>query len=204
MKLKFIKPALNLLMDEWNLGAKESGAPKNLCALIYLFELIEKSEYFIYYTENNRLYGFASYSKKNSKKHIVRKKLASLIRKILLKSKKIKDLAAFEKYNNSYDYIPDNLKNTFDGEILILILDKSLRGKGLVKNLLLETYKEARKNNIKNLYILTDDSCTYDIYENTGCKKIFETSISTTEYGTSKIATDECAYIYEKRLDNEN
>lgn len=45
MKLKFIKPALNLLMDEWNLGAKESGAPKNLCALIYLFELIEKSEY---------------------------------------------------------------------------------------------------------------------------------------------------------------
>ena len=44
MKIKDMKQAVDLLVNEWNLGAKESGANKKLCAWIYLMELLKETE----------------------------------------------------------------------------------------------------------------------------------------------------------------
>lgn len=189
-----------MLMEEWNLGTLESGAPHELCAFVYLLEIIEETEKFVYYRENGELLGFAGYSKKGSRKHAFRKKLAKFIRKCLYKSKKIKDKDALLSYDETYDYVPEELKDYFDGEVSILILDKKARGKGIGKKLLTDIFTLAKKDGLKNLQILTDDSCSYYIYEATGCKRVFETTIKSKEYGEDGKMYVEKAYIYEKVL----
>lgn len=52
---------------------------------------------------------------------------------------------------------------------------------------------------MKNIQILTDDSCNYAIYEKLGCKRIYEIIIENKEYASNKITKEE-AYIYEKKL----
>ncbi len=200
MLLKDIKAQVRMLMKEWNLGALESGAPHELCAFIYLLEIIEKTEKFVYYRENGELLGYAGYSKKGSRKHTFRKKLAKFIRKCLYRSKKIKDKDALLKYDETYDYVPEELKDYFDGEVSILILDKKVREKGIGKKLLTDIFTLAKQDGLKNLQILTDDSCSYYIYEATGCKCVFETTIKSKEYSETIKVREEKAYIYEKEL----
>lgn len=44
MKYNEMKQAVNLLANEWDLGKKEAGAEGNICAWIYLMDLLEESE----------------------------------------------------------------------------------------------------------------------------------------------------------------
>ena len=134
MLLKDIKAQVRMLMEEWNLGTLESGAPHELCAFIYLLEIIEETEKFVYYRENGKLLGFAGYSKNGSRKHLFRKKLAKFIREQLYKSKKIKDKDALLNYDETYDYVPEELKNYLMESYLFLYLIKKLEVKVLVKN----------------------------------------------------------------------
>lgn len=200
MKIKDMKQAVGLLEKEWNLGHKESGAPKHLCAWIYLFEILSETEQFVYYRENGKLLGFAGYSNDKSKKHILRKKFYSFIKKQLYKSKEIKYIKALHEYEDNYYYVPDELKNHFDGEVSMLIIDEKIRGKGIGKKLLLELFELAKKDKMKKLQILTDDSCSYYIYESLGCQKVYETVVENKEYGKLGNVTQEAAYIYEKIL----
>ena len=200
MTIRDMKQAVRLLENEWDLGEKESGAPRHLCAWLYLMEILEETEQFVYYRENGKLLGFAGYSNDKSKKHYFRKKFYGFIKKLLYKSKEIKDVNALKEYEDNYYYVPDELKNYFDGEISMLILDKSLRGKGIGKKMLKQIFGLAKKDNMKNLQILTDESCSYFIYEALGCKKIYETVVENKEYGKLGSITTEKAYIYEKVL----
>lgn len=200
MKIKDMKQAVELFINEWDLGEKESGASRKLCAWIYLMEILEETEQFVYYRENGKMLGFAGYSNENSRKHLIKKKLYHFIKNQLYKSKEIKDLNALKEYEDNYYYVPQELKNYFDGEISMLILDKSCRGKGIGKKLLLEVFELAKKDKMKNLQILTDESCSYGIYEKLGCKKIYETIVENKEYGKLGNVLTERAFIYEKKL----
>lgn len=200
MTIKDMKQAVKLLENEWDLGEKESGASRHLCAWIYLMEILEETEQFVYYKEKGKLLGFAGYSNDKSKKHIFRKKFYGFIKRQLYKSKEIKDLNALIEYEDNYYYVPDELKNYFDGEVSMLIIDKTLRGKGIGKRMLSQIFELAKKDNMKNLQILTDESCSYYIYESLGCKKVYETIIENKEYGKLGNITKEKAYIYEKVL----
>ena len=200
MKIKDMKQAVKLLVNEWNLGEKESGASRKLCAWIYLMEILEETEQFVYYRENGKMLGFAGYSNEKSKKHLLKKKFYNFIKKQLYKSKEIKDLNALKEYEDNYYYVPDELKDYFDGEVSMLILDKNCRGKGIGKKLLLEVFELAKKDQMKNLQILTDESCSYGIYEKLGCKKIYETIVENKEYGKLGNILTEKAFIYEKKL----
>lgn len=200
MTIKDMKQAVKLLENEWDLGEKESGASRHLCAWIYLMEILEESEQLVYYRENGKLLGFAGYSKNNSKRHLFKKRFYTFIKKQLYKSKEIKDINALKEYENNYYYVPDELKDYFDGEVSMLIIDKSLRGKGIGKKMLSEIFELAKKDNMKNLQILTDESCSYYIYELLGCKRIYETIVKNKEYGKLENITTEKAYIYEKVL----
>lgn len=200
MKYKDMKQAVKLLENEWDLGEKESGASRHLCAWIYLMEILEETEQFVYYRENSKLLGFAGYSNDKSRKHLFRKKIYGFIKRQLYKNKEIKDINALKEYEDNYYYVPDELKNYFDGEVSMLILDKSLRGKGIGKQMLSKIFELAKKDNMKNLQILTDESCSYYIYESLGCKKIYETVVENKEYGKLGNITKEKAYIYEKQL----
>ena len=200
MKLKDMKKAVKLLANEWDLGSKESATDKNLCAWIYLMQILEETEKFVYYRKNGKLIGFAGYSKNNSRKHLLKKKTYTFIKNKLYKSKKIKDLNALKKYESNYSYLPESLNNYFDGEISMLIIDRNYRGKGIGRKLLTEIFHLAKKDNMKNLQILTDESCNYKIYEKLGCTKVYETIVENKEYGKSGNILTEKAFIYEKKL----
>jgi GNAT superfamily N-acetyltransferase len=195
-----MKQAVKLLANEWNLGKKESGATGNICAWIYLFTILEESEKIVTYKDGRKLVGFCGYSRNNSKKHLFKKKFYTIVKNKLYKNKNIKDLHALKQYENNYDYLPKELENYFDGEVSILLVDKNYRGKSIGKKLLLEVFNLAKKDNMKNLQILTDESCNFKFYENCGCKKIYETIVKNQEYGKLGNISSEKAFIYEKNL----
>ena len=133
-------------------------------------------------------------------KHLFKKKFYTIVKNKLYKNKNIKDLHALKQYENNYDYLPKELENYFDGEVSILLVDKNYRGKSIGKKLLLEVFNLAKKDNMKNLQILTDESCNFKFYENCGCKKIYETIVKNQEYGKLGNISSEKAFIYEKNL----
>ncbi len=63
------------------------------------------------------------------------------------------------------------------------MVDKETRGKDIGKKMFTDIFRLAKKDGLKNLQILTDDSCSYYIYEAAGCKRVFETTIKSKEYG---------------------
>lgn len=195
-----MKQAVKLLANEWNLGKKECGATGNICAWIYLFTILEESEKIVSYKDGRKLVGFCGYSRNNSKKHLFKKRFYTIFKNKLYESKNIKDLNALKQYENNYDYLPKELENYFDGEVSILLVDKNYRGKSIGKKLLLEVFNLAKKDNMKNLQILTDESCNFKFYENCGCKKIYETIVKNQEYGKLGDISSEKAFIYEKNL----
>lgn len=200
MKYNEMKQAVKLLSKEWNLGKKEAGADNDICAWIYLFDVLQESERIIKYKDGNKLIGFCGYSKEYSNKHKLSKMFYGFVKNRLYKSKSIKNLKAFKEYENNYNYMPDELKNYFDGEVSILIVDEDYRGKKIGKKLLLDVFELAKKDNMKNIQILTDESCNYNFYESLGCKKVYETIVENKKIEQLGNGYTEKAFIYEKKL----
>lgn len=200
MNYSEMKQAVNLLSKEWNLGKRESGAEGDICAWIYLFSILEESEKIVKFKVNKKLVGFCGYSNNNSGKHKLAKKFYKFIKNKLYKSKSIKNLEALKQYEQNYNYVPDHLKNYFDGEVSILLVDKEFRGQKIGKKLLTTVFELAKKDNMKNLQILTDESCNFKFYENLGCNLVYETVVENKEYGRLGEISTEKAYIYEKKL----
>ncbi|MCI8361630.1 MAG: GNAT family N-acetyltransferase [Clostridia bacterium] len=198
MKTSEMKQIVNMLYNEWNLGKKEAKAKGKICAWIYLFEVLEETEKVVLEKENNKVIGMCGYANWNSKKYIIRKKFFKLLKIICINSPLIKDKKAMIKYSKDYDYTPIELENHFDGEISLLIVDKKYRGKGIGKKMINRIFEYAKKDKMKNIEILTDESCNFKFYENCGCKKVYEKIIPNGEPDILGNITSEKGYIYEK------
>lgn len=201
MNIKEMKQAVEILDKEWNLGKKESEAEGDICAWIYLMEILEESEKIITYKENGELIGFCGYAKWKSKKHLIRKKLVKMIKNKLMNSKKIKNKEAIKKYNENYgNYAPKGIQNQFDGEISILIVKQKYQNKGIGTKLLSEVFKLAKEDRLKNIQILTDESCNHKFYEKFNCEIMYETNIENIEDNVVGNKNFETAYVYGKEL----
>lgn len=200
MKISEMKQVVDLLYNEWDLGKKSSQAKGKVCAWIYLFEILEESEKIILKKDDKKVIGLCGYSKWKSTKNLIKKKLYKILKNILIHSPLIKNKSAIYKYMSNYNYIPKEMDDYFDGEISILIVDKDYRGKNIGKELITSVFKVAKEDNINNLQILTDESCSFKFYEKIGCKKVFETIISNGEPQKCGNNLFEKGYIYEKRL----
>lgn len=197
MKLKDMFEAVNLLDTEWDMGKTPSKSKGKICAWIYLLSILEESDFITTRYNNNKLIGFCGYAKWLSKKHVLKKMVYHLLRRVMMLSPKIKVKYEIEKYDNKYNYVPENLKNYFDGEISITILNGRYRGRGIGKEMLLEVFEHAKIDNVKKLQILTDEACNFKFYEICGCKKIYETVING---GEPIVGKTSMGYIYEKQL----
>ena len=200
MRIKHHKQIVDMLYNEWDLGKKSSNAKGKICAWIYWFEILNEAEQIIIKKENNNVIGVCGYSKWNSKKHFIRKKYYGILKDILINSPLIKNKQAIYEYNTSYSYSPKELDAYFDGEITILIVDKANRNKSIGTKLLTEIFKLAQKDNMKNIQILSDESCNYKFYENLGCKKVYEKVIPNKESNRCGDNSFEKGFIYEKVL----
>lgn len=195
-----MKQATKLLRGEWDLGHKDSGAPNSLCAWLYLFGILECTDEMIVYRKDGRLMGFAGYGAYDGDSHRYRKRFYRFLQKLIYLSPSIKDKDALKEYNHAYDQIIESVKNDFDSELSILIIDKSLRGQGIGKKLLYDIWEKARQQGMKHMLISTDDSCSYYIYEATGCHLILRHPVCIGEYDESGCNPREYSYIYEKYL----
>lgn len=195
-----MKDIVTLLAHEWDLGKKSSNANGNICAWVYLFEILEESEKIIVEKKDNKVIGACGYSKWKSKKHLFRKSIFKFLKNVLIHSPLVKNKNALIEYHTSYNYTPKSLENYFDGEISILIVDKNYRNLGLGKKMIEKIFKLAKDDNMNNIQILTDDSCNYKFYEDIGCKKIYETKIYNGEPNKCSNELYESAYIYEMKF----
>lgn len=202
MKVKHHQQIVDILYKEWDLGKTASKSIGKTCAWIYWFEILSEVEEVIIEQINDRIVGVCGYSKWNSKKHIVRKKIYGLLKWLLIHSFLVKDKNAIYKYNNDYDYLPKELENYFDGEINILIVNKLYRGKKIGQKLLNKIFEMAKNDNMNNIQILSDESCNYKFYENLGCIKVYEKVIPNGEPDKCGNTTTEKGFIYEKKLKN--
>lgn len=201
MNIQEMKQAVEILGKEWNLGKKESGAEGNICAWIYLMGILEESEKIVTYKENGELIGFCGYAKWNSRKHLIRKKLAKRVKKLLMNSKKIKNKEALEQYDKNYGYYaPEEIEKSSDGEISILIVKKEYQTKGIGKKLLSEVFDLAKQDELKIIQILSDESCNYNFYKKFNCEIVYETKILNIENNVKDNKNFEIAYVYQKKL----
>lgn len=204
MNLVEMKQAVDMLYDEWDLGKTSSRSKGKVCAWIYLFTILEETEKMVIEKEDGKVIGICGYAKWNSKRHIVRKKFFHILKLILIWSPLVKDKKAIYEYSNNYDYTPEELANYFEGEISILILNSKYRGKGIGKKMLSLVFEYAKNDNMKNIQILTDESCNFKFYEACGCKKVYEKVINNGEPNKCENVISEIGYIYEKRLSSQN
>lgn len=194
-----MKQAVKLLANEWDLGKVSSRAKGNVCAWIYLLEILEETEKMVIEKDNGKLIGFCGYAKWNSNKHLL-KKIYHIIKIILIHSPLIEDKKVIIKYNDDYDYTPLELQERFDGEISIIILDKNYRGRGIGKKMLQKIFEYAKDDDVKCLQILTDESCNFRFYESLDCKKVYEKTIPNGEARKCGDTISEQGYIHEKNL----
>lgn len=200
MKIKHHKQIIEMLYNEWDLGKVEANVKGRICAWIYWFGLLSYAEKIILEKHNDNIIGLCMYSKWSSNKYIVRKKYYKFLKWLLIHTPLIKNKEAIYKYDDNYDYLPKELENYFDGEITLLIVDKEFRGKNIGKKLLEKAFNMAIIDNMKNIQILSDESCNYKFYENMGCSKIYETIIYNEERDKCGNRPTEKAFIYEKKL----
>lgn len=84
-------------------------------------------------------------------------------------------------------------KNTPDGEIRFLAANPDLKVKGIGTMLLKELEKREKG---KEIYLFTDDQCTYQFYEHRGFVKVGEESI---ELDLAKKVSLKCL-LYRKKI----
>lgn len=200
MRIKHHKQIVDMLYKEWDLGKTASKAKGKTCAWIYWFEILSEAEKIVIEKMNSNIIGVCGYSKWNSKRHIIRKRIYGLLKWLLIHSFLVKNKEAIYKYDSDYDYLPEELENYFDGEITILIVDKQYRGKQIGKKLLNRIFEMAANDNMANIQILSDEACNYKFYEVLGCIKVYEKFIPNGEPDKCGNITTEKGFIYEKKL----
>ncbi len=70
----------------------------------------------------------------------------------------------------------------------------------MAKNYCLKYLNMQKKDNMRNLQILTDEACNFKFYEACGCEKVYETIVKNKEYGKLGNIPKSKAFIYEKKL----
>lgn len=64
----------------------------------------------------------------------------------------------------------------------------------------MKVFEIAKKDNIKNIQIFTDESCNYGLYQKLGCSKVYEKIIPNGEPDKLGNITCEKGFIFKKTL----
>lgn len=188
-----IKSFAKMLGQTWDLGKRVTDAG-SFCNWIYAFEILRVASEIIVLIDNNGCpVGFAGYNQDNNHRRWFWRILYRAFYNISFWF--VKNRAALRAYYDVYDYAPDYIKKQFDAELTILIIDEKLQGLGLGKILFDEIVIRAKKADVKNLRIDTDDSCGVGFYVKSGCEEIYKNKA-----GKAGEAYTENVYVFGKKI----
>ena len=106
---------------------------------------------------------------------------------------KVHDLYAYN-YTKLQQVYPTN---KYDAEIVLLIIDPKLQGKGLGRKLIDFAIKKVRKEGAQNVFLLTDTSCNYKFYDLLMFKQVAKRKGGYLYEGQE---SPEYFFVYEKNL----
>lgn len=189
---KDYKFLIDILASQWDLGRVQSGAPADLCARIYLYDILSGTDELVTAVDGDVVLGFAGYGIFGKNK--LRKSFYARKQRRLMKNKSIPNPRGIIDYYNAEQYRPAEIRAQFNGELSILIVDQSAQKHGVGTALFTEICKRAKRAGMKTMMVDTDDYKTFAypngneprrFYEKCGCECVYAgttTGISTTVY----------------------
>lgn len=82
-----------------------------------------------------------------------------------------------QQYRNICTLLKSKSQHSFDGEIVLLVIKPSFKGRGLGNFLFYEAIKHFKKTGSKEFYLYTNSSCDYTFYHHHGMKKASEVAM---------------------------
>ena len=183
----------------------EYGEPKKqffnkLLAVHYFLYCLKRSSNAYCITDRNAVAGFILLKLKSKKpRFFMSKPLFKVLGGFLSlfaqcsEGLKVHALYAYNYAKLQQDYPTDK----YDAEIVLLIVDPKLQGKGLGKKLIDFAIKKVRKEGAQNVFLLTDTSCNYKFYDLLMFKKVAKRKGGDLYEGQE---SPEYFFVYEKNL----
>ena len=183
----------------------EYGEPKKqffnkLLAVHYFLYCLKRSSNAYCITDRNAVAGFILLKLKSKKpRFFMSKPLFKVLGGFLSlfaqcsEGLKVHALYAYNYAKLQQDYPTDK----YDAEIVLLIIDPKLQGKGLGRKLIEFAIKKVRKEGAQNVFLLTDTSCNYKFYDLLMFKKVAKRKGGYLYEGQE---SPEYFFVYEKNL----
>ena len=183
----------------------EYGDPKKqffnkLLAVHYFLYCLKRSSNAYCIIDSNAVAGFVLLKQKSKNPHFFMSKFVFKVLGGFLslfeqcrEGLKVHDLYAYNYAKLQQDYPTDK----YDAEIVLLIIDPKLQGKGLGKKLIDFAIKKVRKEGAQNVFLLTDTSCNYKFYDLLMFKQVAKRKGGYLYEGQE---SPEYFFVYEKNL----
>nr|WP_294566081.1 GNAT family N-acetyltransferase [uncultured Succinatimonas sp.] len=183
----------------------EYGEPKKqffnkLLAVHYFLYCLKRSSNAYCITDRNAVAGFILLKLKSKKPRFFMSKPLFKVLGVFLslfaqcsEGLKVHALYAYNYAKLQQDYPTEK----YDAEIVLLIIDPKLQGKGLGKKLIDFAIKKVRKEGAQNVFLLTDTSCNYKFYDLLMFKKVAKRKGGYLYEGQE---SPEYFFVYEKNL----
>ena len=75
-------------------------------------------------------------------------------------------------YNKMLEDLYKKAGKKYDAEMVLFITYSKYQNKGYGKNLVEKFNMDMKKENIKTIYLFTDNYCDYEMYERAGCRRV--------------------------------
>lgn len=166
----------NLVGIVWNLDKEiKSRLLYYASCTAYVCHILYKTNYRRIIKENNKLISFLAanvYGKSNYFKYLYLFLCFISIFIMLF----YKDGRSLLKYQLGYNKMLEDLyKKTgkkYDAEMVLFITYTKHQNKGYGKKLVEKFNIDMKKENIKTIYLFTDNYCDYEMYERAGCRRV--------------------------------
>ena len=104
--------------------------------------------------------------------------IKSFLKLIFADSLSKKEISEFSQIAKGYDSMKNELKDEYDGSIVLFIVSPESRGLGIGKRLISIVNKYFEDNKAFKYYLYTDTRCNYGFYDNQGFLRVNEKEIT--------------------------
>ena len=158
----------------------EYGNPKRqfinkVLSLHYFIHCFLKQNHAFVAKEDGKVVGCILFRDKNTPKHSVYKLLYKLLTLLIKLNPLCKE--GFEVHNfyrDNYAALIKEHNQSYDSEIVLLIVASNMQGKHIGKNLITFAENYLKSEGLKQVFLLTDTSCNFAFYHKLGYERMAE------------------------------